>query len=50
VSAYHGIHRVPHLCLTCRLGLCRIPTWAIRAACVVVLAVDLYGAHKFGAF
>jgi hypothetical protein len=40
--------RTPHLCLMCRLHLCAIPVWAVRGACVIALAVDLYGLHKLG--
>ena len=42
--------RGEHLCLPCKLHLCHIPLWAIRGACVLTLAADLFGLHQLGAF
>ena len=49
MTRYEGTHR-SRICLPCRLGLCRLPVWAIRGASIAALAVNLWVAHKFGAF
>lgn len=42
-------HRKPTLCLPCRLGLCRIPRWTIRAAGVIALIAGIvFDLYTFG--